>query len=141
MKNNKRGFTLIEIVMVLVLLGILAAVAVPKYYDLKETAESRAADAVVAEYQARMNAKFAEQLMTKKADGSLTSCGEARLAGIREADKLATEVTDYTITPLASDTSSADSFKNKGQVDLTISFKSGKTEKYKVTIPSCSGDS
>ena len=29
MKNNNRGFTLIEIVMVLVLLGILAAVAIP----------------------------------------------------------------------------------------------------------------
>lgn len=31
MKNKASGFTLIEIVMVLVLLGILAAIAVPKY--------------------------------------------------------------------------------------------------------------
>ena len=38
MKNNKRGFTLIEIVMVLVLLGILAAIAIPKYYDLRDKA-------------------------------------------------------------------------------------------------------
>ena len=49
MKNNMRGFTLIEIVMVLVLLGILAAVAIPKYYDLKTQAERQTAKAVAAE--------------------------------------------------------------------------------------------
>lgn len=31
---RKQGFTMIEIVLVLVLLGILAAVAIPKYFDL-----------------------------------------------------------------------------------------------------------
>ena len=37
--RNKKGFTLIEIVLVLVLLGILAAVAATKYYDLRDKAE------------------------------------------------------------------------------------------------------
>ncbi len=37
-KQYADGFTLIEIVMVLVLLGILSAVAVPKYFDLQEEA-------------------------------------------------------------------------------------------------------
>ena len=33
--KNEEGFTLVEIIAVLVILGILAAVAIPKYFDLQ----------------------------------------------------------------------------------------------------------
>lgn len=42
MRSKAFGFTLIEIVMVLVLLGILSAVAVPKYFDLQEEVQAKA---------------------------------------------------------------------------------------------------
>ena len=74
MSKKQMGFTLIEIVMVLVLLGILSAVAVPKYFDLQEQAELNAAKATVAEFQSRLNARFASALLQGK------SCSDARTA-------------------------------------------------------------
>lgn len=46
--KDQRGFTLIEIVMVIILLGVLAAIAIPKYIDLKRDAQDATADGIVA---------------------------------------------------------------------------------------------
>ena len=46
--KNEKGFTLIEIIAVLIILGILAAVAVPKFLDLTEEAEQKALEGAVA---------------------------------------------------------------------------------------------
>ena len=46
MKQLQRGFTLIELVMVIVILGVLAAVAIPKFVDLKGDAVTAATQGV-----------------------------------------------------------------------------------------------
>lgn len=40
--RNRKGFTLIELVMIIVVLGILAAVAIPRFIDLQSDAEEAA---------------------------------------------------------------------------------------------------
>lgn len=56
--NPDYGFTLIEIVAVLVLLGILAATAAPKFFDLGAGSRRLAAGTALNEAQVRINARF-----------------------------------------------------------------------------------
>ena len=61
--NNEKGFTLIEIIAVLVILGILAAVAVPKFFDLQTKAREKAVYTAVSELKVRVNQHFANELL------------------------------------------------------------------------------
>ena len=70
MKHNKsrNGFTLIELIIVMVILGIMAAVAVPRYLDSISNAEEAAEDAVISAIKSGL---------TQYANNSLYESGRA----------------------------------------------------------------
>lgn len=62
--NSQAGFTLVEIIAVLVLLGILAAVAVPKFMNIQDEAAIKSANAAKMELQARAKQYSALSLLS-----------------------------------------------------------------------------
>lgn len=134
MSKKQMGFTLIEIVMVLVLLGILSAVAVPKYFDLKDKAEEKAAGAVAAEVQARLNGSFAEQLLNGATctDARKTAAGEGEAAITDNKTNLEKTYTTLTYTGL---TSQKDSNTRIDPVTLTLN-----TYTFPISMPKCKGE-
>ena len=63
MRNTNKGFTLIELIMVTIILGILAAVAIPRYMTSFQKAEEAAEDAVVSAIRAGLESHATEKLM------------------------------------------------------------------------------
>jgi prepilin-type N-terminal cleavage/methylation domain-containing protein len=63
MLADASGFTLLEIIAVIVILSIIAVVAVPRYFDLQDEARNKTVRTGLAEAIGRVNGHFAEALL------------------------------------------------------------------------------
>ncbi len=72
--HDHRGYTLIELIMVIIILGILSAVAIPKYIDLQTEAKTAAANGVLGAAASACAINYAARQTKQTPPPAITSC-------------------------------------------------------------------
>ncbi|MEW5905606.1 MAG: prepilin-type N-terminal cleavage/methylation domain-containing protein [Elusimicrobiota bacterium] len=115
MKNSKKGFTLIELMIVVAIIGILAAIAIPKFADLINKSKEGATKGALSSVRSAINVYYGDNegwypagpaaaaatdsiLAGALAPKYINEIPQAKLPGTGHADSNQVAVTSTTVT-------------------------------------------